>query len=107
MMKTVKKSNKEIFLLDLSEFVIKLFQFNKTLPNLTQNIIKQVEILNDKNIKEIYNTCPLMTKYNIDAMTLKNIISHYTEFQYNYNFLGLSILDRMTYMSNYIKHCHD
>jgi len=103
----VKKSNKEISLLDLSEFVTKLFYFDKTLPILTQNIIYQVDTLNDKNIKEIYNTCPQMVKYNIDVMTLKNIIRHYTEFQYNYNFLGLSILDRMTYMSNYIKQCHD
>ena len=107
MMKTVKKSNKEISLLDLSEFVTRLFQFNKTLPILTQNVIEQVKILDDKNIKEIYNNCPQMVNYNIDAMTLKNIISHYTEFQYNYKYLGLSVLDRMTYMTNYIKHCHD
>ncbi len=100
LMKSVKKSNKEISLLDLSEFVSKLFQFNKTLPTLTQNVIEQVQYINDKNIKDV---CPILIKYNMSADGIKNIINQYDTVQYNYKYLGLSFTDRITFVSNFKK----
>lgn len=100
LMKSVKKSNKEVSLLDLTEFVSRIFQFNKTLPILTSKIIEQVQYINDENIK---NTCPILIKYNINANGIKNIVNRYESFQYHYKFLSLSVVDRMTFVSNFVK----
>jgi hypothetical protein len=98
LIKTTKKSNKEISLLDLTDFVTKLFQFDKTLPILTPSVIEQVQYINDKNIKDV---CPILIKYNVNADGIKNIINQYDMVQYNYKYLGLSMFDRITFVSHF------